>query len=232
MPGRFIVAALMALTPLDYQTAPTLEDAVLAELNRARADPQGYADDLRAYREGFDGLIAYSPETPDGIMTREGTAAVDEAIAFLRRQPPRGPLAISATLALGPADLVADQAGTSRVGHITSTGLNPSERMQRRGGGAYVAEVITYGPPDPRSVVRQLIVDDGVARRGHRALVFSAQYRFAGAACAPHAGFGAVCAVDLSASADGRLVLRDAPGAAGLGSAGLGAAIAEPDPRP
>lgn len=232
MPGRVIVAALLALAPIDHPESPTLENAVLAELNRARADPQGYADELRAYRDGFDGLIAYSPETPDGIMTREGAAAVDEAIAFLRRQPPLGPLAASTTLALGPADLVADQAGTSRVGHITSTGLNPSDRMQRRGGGAYVAEVITYGPPDPRSVVRQLIVDDGVARRGHRTLVFSAHYRFAGAACASHAGFGAVCAVDLSASADGRPVATNAPSFAAPSSSGPVATLTEPDLRP
>lgn len=222
MPGRLIIASILALAPIDREEPPTLESAVLAELNRARADPQGYADELRSYRDGFDGLIVYSPETPAGITTREGTAAVDDAITFLARQPPLGPLAGSTVLALGPADLVADQAVTGGIGHVTSTGLNPSDRMQRRGGGAYVAEVITYGPPDPRSVVRQLIVDDGVARRGHRALVFSAHYRFAGAACGPHPGFGAVCAVDLSASADGKPVLPAAPVVAGPDAAGPG----------
>lgn len=195
--------AMLALAPADIDIDPRLEADVLAELNRVRADPQGYADDLREYRNGFDGLVAYSRETPDGIMTKEGAAAVEEAIAFLDRQSPLPPLSETGLLSKGAGDLVADQGDSGRVGHISSGGLNPSARMVRHGGGAYVAEVITYGPPDPRSVVRQLIVDDGVARRGHRLLVFSGQYRFAGVACGPHATYGAMCVVDLSATATG-----------------------------
>lgn len=202
-----MLVAMLAMAPIDRDMDPRLERDVLVELNRARADPQAYADELRDYREGFDGPVAYSRETPDGIMTREGVAAVDEAIAFLERQPARGPLAASALLALGAGDLVADQAGTRRVGHITSTGRNPSDRVKQRGGGIYVAEVITYGPPDPISVVRQLIVDDGVRGRGHRALVFSATHRFAGVACGPHGTYVAVCTVDLAATPDGRPAL-------------------------
>ncbi|WP_374137283.1 MULTISPECIES: CAP domain-containing protein [unclassified Sphingomonas] len=206
--------AMLALAPADYYIDPQLEADVLAELNRARADPQGYADDLREYRNGFDGLVAYSRETPDGIMTKEGAAAVEEAIAFLDRQSPLPPLGETGLLSKGAGDLVADQGPTGRVGHISAGGLNPSARMLRHGGGAYVAEVITYGPPDPRSVVRQLIVDDGVARRGHRLLVFSGLYRFAGVACGPHATYGAMCVVDMSASADGRPVVpRDSSAA-------------------
>lgn len=195
--------AMLALAPADFTIDPRLEADVLAELNRARADPQGYADDLREYCSGFNGLVAYSRESPDGIMTKEGVAAVEEAIAFLDRQSPLPPLGEIGLLGKGAADLVADQGQSGRVGHISSGGLNPSARMLRHGGGAYVAEVITYGPPDPRSVVRQLIVDDGVARRGHRLLVFSGHYRFAGVACGPHATYGAMCVVDMSATATG-----------------------------
>lgn len=195
--------AMLALAPADIDIDPRLEADVLAELNRVRADPQGYADDLREYRNGFDGLVAYSRETPDGIMTKEGAAAVEEAIAFLDHQTPLPPLSETGILGKGAGDLVADQGESGRVGHISSGGLNPSARMLRHGGGAYVAEVITYGPPDPRSVVRQLIVDDGVARRGHRLLVFSGQYRFAGVACGPHVTYGAMCVVNMSATATG-----------------------------
>jgi uncharacterized protein YkwD len=203
----WVMVAMLALAPVEVEIDSALEADVLAELNRARADPQGYANDLRDYRRGFDGLVAYSRETPDGIMTKEGAAAVDEAIAFLDRQPPLPPLSATGLLARGAGDLVADQGPSGRIGHISSIGFDPSDRVKRHGGGAYVAEVITYGPPDPRSVVRQLIVDDGVARRGHRALVFSGVYHFAGVACGPHATYGAMCVVDMSASPDGRPVV-------------------------
>lgn len=203
----WMACVMLALAAVDLYIDPRLEADVLAELNRARADPQRYADDLRDYRNGFDGFVAYSRETPDGIMTKEGPAAVDEAIAFLERQPPLPPLGETGLLSKGAGDLVADQGRSGQVGHISTGGLDPSARMLRHGGGAYVAEVITYGPPDPRSVVRQLIVDDGVVRRGHRLLVFSGQYRFAGVACGPHATYGAMCVVDMSASADGRPVV-------------------------
>ena len=206
-----MIAAMLALMSADTGIDPRLNDAVLTELNRARADPQGYADELRRYRDGFDGLVVYSPESPDGIMTREGTAAVDDAIAFLDRQPALGPLGGSLVLARGAGALVADQATRTRVGNLTLAGLDPSARMRLHGGNIYVGEVISYGPPDPRSVVRQLIVDDGVARRGHRALVFSGLYQFAGVDCGPHAGYGAMCVIDLAATPDGSPKLPGSP---------------------
>ncbi|OYY69976.1 CAP domain-containing protein [Sphingomonas sp. 28-63-12] len=192
-----------AVAPGDSRSDPRLNEDVLAELNRARADPQGYADELRAYRDDFDGPVAYSREAPDGVMTHEGPAAVDDAIAFLNRQPGLDPLNGSAMLALGAGALVIDQAAGTRIGHVTLAGLDPSARMRQHGGNIYVGEVIAYGQADPRSVVRQLIVDDGVARRGHRALVFSTLYRFAGVECGPHGRYGAMCVIDLSATPDG-----------------------------
>lgn len=206
-----MIAAVLALAPADIGADPGLTEQVLIELNRARADPQGYADELRIYRDGFDGLVVYSPESPDGIMTREGIAAVDDAIAFLDRQPALGPLAGAPVLARGAGALVADQATSTRVGHLTLTGLDPSARMRLHGGNIYVGEVISYGPPDPRSVVRQLIVDDGVARRGHRSLVFSVLYQFAGVECGAHARYGAMCVIDLAATPDGSPKLPGSP---------------------
>ncbi len=206
-----MITAMLALAPADGVIDPSLNDDVLAELNQVRADPQGYANELRRYRRGFDGPVVYSPESPDGITTREGVAAVDDAIAFLERQPPMGALAGSSILARGAGALVEDQSGGTRVGHLTRAGLGPSARMRQHGGNIYVGEVISYGPPDARSVVRQLIVDDGVARRGHRVLVFSTLYQFAGVVCGPHAGYGAMCVIDLAATPDGSPKLPGTP---------------------
>ena len=70
--------------------------------------------------------------------------------------------------------------------------------MERRGGGRYVAEVITYGSRTAADVVRQLVVDDGVPDRGHRTILFDPEFRFAGVACAPHPEYREACVVALA----------------------------------
>lgn len=186
---------------------PALEQDVIAEINRVRTNPRAYADDLRRYRDSFDGAVAHPDDAPDGLMTREGVAAVDEAIAAMERQPPLPPLSPARVLALGAGDLVRDQAASGRVGHYTAAGANPGDRVKARGGDIYVGEVISYGPGDAAGVVRQLIVDDGVPQRGHRLSLLSARYRYAGPACGAHARFGTMCVVDLSQTATGAPVL-------------------------
>lgn len=199
-----ILAGLAWATPVD-QPSP-LELAVLAEINRVRSDPRGFADELRAYRRTFEGRIAYPRGYPDGIQTSEGSAAVDDAIAYLDAQPPQLPLVRSSVLAQSVAALVIDQGVNGGVGHLGSDGRNPSSRTVAVGGGPYVGEVIAYGPPDAQSVVRQLIVDDGVPGRGHRILLFSARFRFGGATCGPHPKYRIMCAVDMSSTSDGQPV--------------------------
>jgi len=49
-----------------------------------------------------------------------------------------------------------------------------------------------------------LIVDDGVADRGHRTLVYSPELRYAGVSCGPHPIYRTVCVIDLGITADGR----------------------------
>jgi len=182
---------------------PDIESAVLAEINWARAHPQDYARELRAYRDSFIGDVAYPDEAPMGVSSREGPRAVDEAADFMERQAPLPPLMSSPTLAMGAALLVDDQSVGGGIGHVTRAGLSPSDRVRMRGGDVYVAEVISYGNPDPRTLVRNLIIDDGVPRRGHRALIFTALYRYAGAACGPHPVHGAMCAIDMGSTPTG-----------------------------
>ncbi|MBY0582412.1 MAG: CAP domain-containing protein [Sphingomonas sp.] len=201
--GQFATIMLLAAAPASAGDAPGLDDDVLTELNWVRAHPREYAEELRDYRDRFDGHIVYSDEAPDGVMTKEGAAAVDDAIAFLERQAPLQPLAASQVLAGGADDLVADQRASGHIGHYTMAGLNPGARVKRHGGDIYVGEVIAYGQPNPRSIVRQFIVDDGIARRGHRFLIFSGMYNFAGTRCGPHPYYGAMCVIDLAATPDG-----------------------------
>ena len=188
-------SAAVAETPFEHQ--------VLVALNAARTDPASYADDLRRYRAYFRGNILHYPGVEAGMETQEGAKVVDEAIDFLSHQPALEPVQTAPLFAASAADLVADQA-QGGTGHESSDGATPADRAGRHGGGGFVAEVIAYGPIDAADVVRQLVIDDGVADRGHRNILYSPALRFAGVACGPHPEFRTMCVIDLSISADGR----------------------------
>lgn len=196
----FLPLALAIATP----PQAGLEAAVLAEINFARTRPRDYAERLREYRKFFKGRIVRYPGNPGGLRTAEGTRAVDEAIRFLERQPPLAPIEPAPLLARAARDHVREQGPSGRTGHVSADGANPRARVQRRGGGDYVAEVITYGPPSAVEVVRQLIVDDAVPGRGHRRALFAAEMRHAGIACGPHRGYRVMCVADLGRRPDGR----------------------------
>lgn len=59
-------------------------------------------------------------------------------------------------------------------------------------------ENISYGYADPRTVVMTLIVDQGVAGRGHRRNIFCHDFQVAGIACGPHARYGVMCVIDFA----------------------------------
>jgi len=192
-----IASPAMAETPLERQ--------VLAALNLARTDPAGYIRALQHYRTFFHANLVVMPDQPEDVETSEGVAAVDETIAFLERQAPLPPLADSAMLAGSAAEHVVDQEASGETGHEGSDGSSPAQRMRRRGGGGYVAEVIAYGPVDAFDTIRQLIVDDGVADRGHRSILYSPELRFAGVSCGSHPEYRTMCVIDLGITPDGRV---------------------------
>jgi uncharacterized protein YkwD len=171
---------------------------VLAEINAARADPRAYAAGLRVYLTAFRGRLVREPGRPD-IMTEEGPAAVEEAIADLERRAPAPPLTMDEALARVARSLLADQEATGGMGHVGSDGSALSERMRRAGVFAMsMEEDIAYGGSTPAEIVRQLIVDDGVPDRGHRLSIFDRHMSHAAAACGPHARWGWMCVVDLA----------------------------------
>jgi uncharacterized protein YkwD len=179
--------------------AGPLDADVLAELNRARTDPAGFAATLRDFRRAVspDGVYHGGGEPP--FVLREGTRAVDEAIAFLDRQPPLAPLAANRALAAAARDHTASQGPVGTVGHDDALG-GFRARLAAHGVDSEAGETIAYGHATPTAVVVQLIVDDGVATRGHRAVIFTPVFRAAGTACGPHAGYGTMCTIDFAAT--------------------------------
>ena len=215
MRARAIAVAVLLWGMLPLAAAPPpdsfhsrLEGEVLAEINRARTDPRGYAASLGRLRESFRDRFSY---VDDGVnyLTQEGIDAVDEAIAFLQEACAVPPLAGSRGLALAARDLVLDQALRGGTGHMASDGSDPLRRLERyirlapsqfltQAGRVAVSEVIAYGRDRARAIVAILIVDDGVPGRGHRLAVFDPRFRHAGVAYGPHPLYGWACVVDLA----------------------------------
>src|SRR5436309_1510475 len=88
-------------------------NTVIREMNLARQNPVAYAAYVENLRPHYRG--------------REGFAALDEAIRFLRSAKPLQPLAVSPGMCRGTADHCAEQAGGG-MGHG-----NPPSRMKRYG---------------------------------------------------------------------------------------------------
>lgn len=209
MPGRLrnFIFAIISLMPLTPAMAGTLEQDVLDEINFVRAHPQKYAQELRRYRQAFDGRLVM--DANGDRMTFEGVRAVDDAIRFLERQRPLAPLAQGSVLGRAAADHVDEQGQRGSTGHFSANGMGPARRVALRGGGSYVSETISYGFSDAVSVVRNLIVDDGVPSRGHRSVIFLSFLRYAGVGCGPHARADYMCVIDFSQTADGRASAPD-----------------------
>jgi hypothetical protein len=165
-----------------------LDDAVLAEMNYARAHPAQYARALRLDPQGYPG---------------DDRAAFEEAMDFLEQQPPLPPLDTDKRVAAAARDHVRSQGSSGAVGHGAPGGLG--QRLHDHGVWAGLsAENIAYGSRTGADVVRQLIIDSGVPNRGHRANIFSRSYQLAGVSCGPHPAYAVVCVIDFAGALPSR----------------------------
>jgi len=172
-----------------------LEREIIREHNRVRLDPAGYARFLRELKPHFDGLLFH---LADDLVreTEEGVAAIDEAVRLLEATGPVPPVGGSRGMSLGARDLVADQGPTGRTGHFGSDGSQPWDRVNRYGSWEVtVAENVAYGYETARDVLTQLLVDDGVPERSHRANILNPEFRVVGVACGPHARYAVLCVI-------------------------------------
>ncbi|MFO8183100.1 MAG: CAP domain-containing protein, partial [Candidatus Aegiribacteria sp.] len=65
-----------------------------------------------------------------------------------------------------------------------------------------IGEVIAFGPCNGREIVAILLIDDGVADRGHRINLLNPDFRYVGIAIEEHPEYGYVCVIDFAADYD------------------------------
>jgi uncharacterized protein YkwD len=175
------------------------EAAVLEELNLARTKPSEYANYVEDHKRNFKGYFFVVVDGRKTTRTFEGLKVVDEAIAFLKKAEPVPALSASRPLTLSARDHVKDIGPRGMTGHVGTDKSQPADRISRYGTPKTMSgEGITFGPVSARSIVIQLIVDDGVAGRDHRKTVFDPDYRVAGIAIGPHMTYELICVIDFA----------------------------------
>lgn len=176
-----------------------LEREILDELNLLRADPRAYTRYMERMLGWYDGKLMRRPGGLPPIKTIEGEPALVEAIAAVKATRGMGALRPSRHLTFAAEDHVRDQGPTGEIGHRGTDGSNSYRRMSRYGTSHGLSgEVIGYGWTDARDIVIDLLIDDGIADRGHRVNILDPTYKTAGVACGQHRVYGIMCVVDMA----------------------------------
>ncbi len=172
-----------------------LEQEIFQEINLARTHPQDYAAYLEKLRPFFKGNT-YQPPGRPGLATQEGLRALDEAIGTLRQVQPLKPYELSKGMCLGANLLVKDQGAKGLTGHKGTDGSYCEQRLEQFGTWqGTVGENLSYGRDDARQRIITLLIDDGVANRGHRTRLLSPDYKVVGVSCGDHAQLGTMCVI-------------------------------------
>ncbi|WGK69756.1 CAP domain-containing protein [Candidatus Haliotispira prima] len=176
------------------------KDVILAQ-NAVRSNPRKFAElyvrEVQSYYSGS--LLEYPGEIR--IQTREGRRAADELYRELQRQKPLPLLQPSRGMSQAAADHGADQARSGDTGHRGRDGSQPFDRINRHGKwGKTAGENISYGDGTGLRIILQLMIDDGVASRGHRVNILNKDFRIVGVAIDRHPQYGHSCTITYAGS--------------------------------
>ena len=171
-----------------------LENGVIDELNLARSNPQAYAAALERDLQFYQGTLFRRPGDEAALQTREGAAAVREAIRVLRGTRPLSPFHTIEGITLAARDHVKDQAPRGLMNHRGTDGSMAWDRVSRYGDWkAKISENMTFGPATPHEVVSALLIDDGIPDRGHRKNILDPEVSVVGISCGPHKSYRVMC---------------------------------------
>jgi uncharacterized protein YkwD len=176
-----------------------VEQDLLSEINKARAEPQVYAGYLEKLKPLFKGKVYTAEGMGSGLETQEGWDAVVEAIKFMRAAKPVGPLSASEGLRLAAVSHVKEQSASGATGHAGVDKTLIEERVKPFGAWhGDIGENLVYGSESARERILTWLIDDGVKTRGHRRRVMSQDYKVAGVSCGPHPEYGAMCVLAMA----------------------------------
>ena len=177
------------------ETSGNFTQEVINQINRVRTNPQAYAAYLENFRAYYTTDGTFRAPGRRALRTREGVAALDQAIRTLRRSSAQSPITVNDLLANAGRELITSQQQSGQIGH----GGSPYDRMQRYGTWQEAAgENVAYGAPTAEQVVYNLVVDDGERSRGHLKNILQSNYRIAGVSKGSHPIYGTICVIDFA----------------------------------
>ena len=196
-PEKWQQTAIDTTANADYLN--DLEREIIIEINRVRTDPAGYARMyLAPTRQYYNGQRFTYPGRPV-LHTKEGVRALDECVKVLLKTKPVHALSPKKGLTLAARDHAADQSRTGSTGHTGSDYSTMGIRMNRYGTwNISAAENLFYGHWRARWIVTSLLLDDGVASRGHRKNILNPAFKFIGVAVGPHPVYKKMCVMDFA----------------------------------
>lgn len=190
------IAALDTARKVDYLSE--IEKDVILEMNKARSNPKKYAAlYLAPFAKAFRSDGTYVKKGGIVMMTREGVAAVNECIKEMSAKKPVEILKPAKGLSLAAQGHATSQAEAGQIGHIGTDGSSPFTRIEKYADCRTAGENISYGAKNGREIVVQLLVDDGVADRGHRKNILHPAYTRTGVGYAEgHKTYGTECVIN------------------------------------
>ena len=179
-----------------------MSEEVFGFINKARQEPGWAADELSKIRKFYKDKEYRNPALGFHLLTDEGVAAVDDAIAFLRNDVfPQKVLARSAALEKAAQQLAEHLGPKGLTAHATPDfSMETRVKAQINETGA-IAENVSFGWADAKEVVLQLIIDDGVKTRGHRRNIYESNFDKVGVAAGPHQTYQHCCVIDFHGKA-------------------------------
>jgi uncharacterized protein YkwD len=196
---KSLYVALVLGLSLATVRAGSNEQKFVDELNLARTKPAEYAKFVEKHKKRFIDEMMYKMPSRGRIRTQEGKKAVDEAIEFLKKAKPVGKLKLSKGLSKAAEDHTKDIGKAGVTGHTGTDKSTMTDRMGRHGKWQKTCgENIAFGPDDAREVVMQLIIDDGVASRGHRVNIYKKDFKVVGISTGAHKKYGRMCTMDFA----------------------------------
>lgn len=176
---------------IDVKHMSVLQDFA-DEHNKLRMNPRSFIPALqdRVYRLDKHNRIVVKPGVT--VKTVEGSIPILEAIEFLEKVTPiPGELQMSATLCNIAQQHAEDLGSSGLTGHLSSDSRSLSDRFDRFVEDCeYIGENIAFGyDKTARDFLLDLLVDDGVADRSHRTLLFNTEFDVFGVGYADHSTF-------------------------------------------
>lgn len=145
-----------------------VEKDVILELNKARNNPKAYA-------------ALYILPLKDTFKGKEGTVALVECLSEMSKLDSLDALSFARGLYDCAKAHAVESAEAGAFSHTRVNGTETFDAFKKYGSYSSAGENIAAGQKTPRDVVVDLLIDDGVAGRGHRKNILSANFDAVGA---------------------------------------------------